>query len=104
MKKCQNCKVPLDGTLGKIANILFKIKPSSRDVNLCNKCEAKLPKKYRCQLCNRDIDEDVALEHIKAEEYIINLIKKDRPEWNKGEKTCEECIEYYRRLVKEAEI
>jgi hypothetical protein len=42
--------------------------------------------------------------HAKAEEYMINLIKKDHPEWNKGKKTCNACIDYYRELVKKAEI
>ncbi len=104
MRRCQNCKVPLEGLLGKIANTLFKVKPSAKDSNLCNKCESKVSKKYRCQICNRDIDESVALEHVKAEEYIINLIKKDHPEWDKDKAACKECIDYYRKLVKEAEI
>ena len=105
MKRCESCKVPLEGRIAKIADILFKVKPSPKNPNLCNKCEAKASnKKYRCQLCNRDIDESVALEHIKAEEYIINLIRKDRPQWHKDKKTCKECVDYYRRLVNEAEI
>jgi len=60
--------------------------------------------KYRCQICDRDIDEDAALMHVKTEEYLIELIKKEHPDWAKDKKTCHQCLDYYRRLVKEAEI
>ncbi|MBM3250255.1 MAG: hypothetical protein FJZ09_05355 [Candidatus Omnitrophica bacterium] len=60
--------------------------------------------KYRCQICDREIDEFVALAHIKAEEYLLDLILRDHPEWKEDEKTCRKCVEYYRRLVKETEI
>ena len=60
--------------------------------------------KYRCQLCERDIDDFVSIAHIKAEEYLLNLIQKDHPEWKKEGKTCKKCLEYYRRLVKDTEI
>ncbi|MFA5200573.1 MAG: hypothetical protein WC442_06730 [Candidatus Omnitrophota bacterium] len=60
--------------------------------------------KYRCQICGRDIDDYASLAHIKAEEYLLELIKKDHPEWAKDDKTCHKCIEYYRKLVKENEI
>ncbi|MDD4871787.1 MAG: hypothetical protein PHR77_14615 [Kiritimatiellae bacterium] len=61
-------------------------------------------KKYKCQVCNREIDEFVSLSHIKAEEYLLELIQRDHPEWSHEGKTCHKCIEYYRRLVKETEI
>ncbi|MFA5411643.1 MAG: hypothetical protein WC321_07325 [Candidatus Omnitrophota bacterium] len=60
--------------------------------------------KYRCQLCNRDIDDFVSISHIKTEEYLIDLIRRDHPEWKESKETCHKCIEYYRKLVKDAEI
>jgi hypothetical protein len=60
--------------------------------------------KYKCQICERDIDEYVSLNHIKAEEYLLDLILRDHPEWKENQKTCHKCIEYYRKLVKDAEI
>lgn len=60
--------------------------------------------KYHCQICDRDIDDYVSIAHIKAEEYLIELIRKDHPEWNNDSKVCKKCIEYYRKLVKETEI
>lgn len=117
MIRCRSCKVPLNGILGGIAARLFRISPSPQDPRLCNKCaqdvsdgktgaaDLRSPSgKYRCQVCDRDIDESAALVHIKTEEYLIELIKKDHPHWAKDKKTCKECLDYYRRLVKEAEI
>jgi len=60
--------------------------------------------KYKCQICDREIDDFASITHIKAEEYIIDLIRRDHPEWKEEEKTCHKCVEYYRKLVKEAEI
>lgn len=60
--------------------------------------------KYRCQICDRDIDEFASLAHIRAEEYLIDLIQRDHPEWKHDHNTCHECIEYYRKLVKENEV
>jgi hypothetical protein len=60
--------------------------------------------KYKCPICEREIDDFAGLAHAKAEEYIIELIKKDHPDWAKGDRACKKCIEYYRKLVKENEI
>ncbi|MCU0665890.1 MAG: hypothetical protein MUF05_02190 [Candidatus Omnitrophica bacterium] len=60
--------------------------------------------KYKCQICNREIDDYVSIAHIKAEEYILELIKKDHPKWKVDKGACQECIDYYRKLVKDAEI
>lgn len=60
--------------------------------------------KYRCQICDREIDDFASLAHIKAEEYIIDLIRRDHPEWKEDDKTCHKCAEYYRKLVRETEI
>ena len=60
--------------------------------------------KYQCQICNRDIDDFAGLAHVRAEEYLIELILRDHPEWKKDSKTCHKCLDYYRKLVKENEI
>ena len=61
-------------------------------------------KKYKCQVCQRMIREKHSLEHAKAEEYLINLIKKDHPKWSQKDSVPPECIEYYRKLIKQSEI
>lgn len=63
-----------------------------------------MPAKHKCQICEREIDDAVGLAHIKAEEYILELIRRDHPEWSKEKGTCSLCIEYYRELVKRTEI
>jgi len=60
--------------------------------------------KYRCRICDRDIDDFVSIAHIKTEEYLIELIMRDHPEWEKDNKICHQCVDYYRKLVKETEI
>ncbi|MDP1854302.1 MAG: hypothetical protein Q8L26_08920 [Candidatus Omnitrophota bacterium] len=68
------------------------------------KKKEKKNKLYKCQICGRNIDTKAALMHIKAEEYLIGLIKKDHPRWQNESDTCDGCITYYRKLVKDAEI
>lgn len=116
MLRCKICKIPLSGFLGKLSRAIFKIQASSRNPEVCNKCEdspgltvrtsksLEGGKTYQCQICQRMIKEEHSLEHIKAEEYLIELIKKDHKQWQHKGPTCRECIEYYRRLVKETEI
>ncbi len=61
-------------------------------------------KKYKCQICGRMIHEAHSLEHAKAEEYLLDLIKKDHPKWSQKDLTCAGCVEYYRKLINQAEI
>lgn len=109
MRRCVKCNAPLEGILGKITKKIFKVTALSSNPEVCSKCEEikiapTTPGKYICQICDREIDERVALTHIKSEEYLINLIRKDHPDWDKDKKTCHNCVEYYRRLIKEGEI
>lgn len=61
-------------------------------------------KKYKCHICEKLIDESCAIEHAKTEEYLIKLIQKDHPQWKDKEPLCPECVEYYRRLMREGEL
>jgi len=104
MSKCKRCGVPLTGFLSRISGALFRIRPSKSDPEICNKCAPEAKKgKYVCNICNREIDEEVGLVHVKTEEYLLELIKRDHPEW-KDDKACHHCVEYYRELIKKAEI
>lgn len=38
--------------------------------------------KYKCQVCGREIDDYVSIAHIKAEEYLIDLIRRDHTTHN----------------------
>ena len=63
-----------------------------------------MTRKHKCQICGREIDDAVGLAHVKAEEYLIELIRRDHPQWNKDRGTCDLCLEYYRELIKRTEI
>lgn len=54
----------------------------------------------RCPRCGRDIRVPMLLAHAKAEEYLIELIKRDHPEWVQPDGTCRRCKLYYRVLAK----
>lgn len=60
--------------------------------------------KHKCQICAREIDDSVGLAHIRAEEYLMELIRRDHPEWQENKGTCDLCLEYYRELIKRTEI
>ncbi len=105
MRRCKKCKVPLEGRIAAVLKKVLKITASKDDPGLCNKCLP--PTKaggYVCPICGRAISEDHALIHVKAEEYLLSLIKKDHPEWKESDGTCPECIAYYRKLIREANI
>ncbi|MCF7893634.1 MAG: hypothetical protein K9L84_01030 [Candidatus Omnitrophica bacterium] len=120
MKRCKVCGKALSGLRGKMRKIFFNQYPSDKDQDICNKCVGniapdqsnkridKLPtsedEKYQCPVCKRMIHQSHALEHIKTEEYLMKLISKDHPRWGKEEPICKECIDYYRKLVDDAEI
>ena len=105
MKRCKQCKVPLEGGLAKIVKTFLRVSASKAEPDLCNRCSPKNKSKtYLCQICNRAIDEKVALSHVKAEEYILHLIKNDHPEWKEDKDTCPRCVNYYRELIKKAEL
>ena len=103
MLRCKKCNVPLKGVLSVIPKKLFGVKPSEKSSDLCNKCEPKNAV-YRCGICGREVDEAVALTHVKTEEYLLELIRRDHPQWSKDKEACQKCMDYYRRLVNEAEI
>lgn len=105
MKKCKKCGVPLSGLLGKVSGVIARVKSSEKFLGLCNKCEPKeKTSKYVCQICAREVSESDALVHVKAEEYLLELIRRDHPEWKEDKNTCPHCIEYYRALINKAKI
>jgi hypothetical protein len=47
-----------------------------------------------CPLCHKETD---TLYHI-AEQAVIDLIKRNHPEWVEPDGACKKCIEYYESL------
>ncbi len=102
----------LKGFVSRIRNFCFKGGPVDKESLAADKDSSDRVKssvesggkKYQCQLCGRMIHEEHSLEHIKAEEYLINLIRKDHAHWQHKQPTCQECVEYYRKLITETEV
>lgn len=89
------------GLFGNITKLLFGNRAKPQD---SFKVMPKKNGRYKCHICERMIDEQCALTHVKAEEYLISLIKKDHPQWKDKDSLCPECVDYYRKLVKDGEI
>ncbi len=103
MTKCTKCGVSLSGFLSRVPRLLFAVMPSEKDASLCNKCAEKHGR-YQCRICGRMIHEERSLEHVRAEEYLLGLIKKDHSHWGSRQPSEEECIQYYRELIRKTEI
>jgi hypothetical protein len=103
MKRCAHCGVPLEGRTSVWLGRILRVRKSSSHPDLCNRCEPGRKKgTYTCHLCQRKIQESIALTHVKAEEYLLGLIKKDHPEWGAGIQADEKCLSYYRDLIVKA--
>ncbi len=50
--------------------------------------------KNKCTLCSNEADD---LYHI-AEQYVLDLIKREHPEWIEKNGACRKCIEHYKAL------
>ena len=59
---------------------------------------------YHCPRCGRSIEESKLLPHVKAEEYLIELIKRDHPKWVQSDGKCPPCKAYYRSLVEQTGV
>jgi len=50
--------------------------------------------KKLCTCCNSETEDLYRI----GEEYLINQIKKEHPEWVEQDGACHKCIEYYQAL------
>ena len=53
-----------------------------------------------CPLCNEETDEL----HYLTEKYVLDMIKKDHPEWVETDGACKSCIDYYKALDDAVEL
>ncbi|NIS09698.1 MAG: hypothetical protein GWO07_13275 [Candidatus Dadabacteria bacterium] len=53
-----------------------------------------------CALCNEQTENIMDV----AENWLIDAIKKDHPEWVQGSGACPKCIEYYSSLDEEISV
>ena len=47
-----------------------------------------------CPLCHEEADEL----HYEFEKYVLDVIKKEHPEWVAPDGACMQCIDYYKSL------
>ena len=51
---------------------------------------------YTCPLCGSVVQEEFRTLHEDAEQWLINRIKRQHPEWVSADGACGRCIEAYR--------
>jgi len=51
---------------------------------------------YTCPLCGSVIQEEFRTLHEDAEQWLINRIKRQHPEWVSADGACSPCIEAYK--------
>ena len=51
---------------------------------------------YTCPLCESLVNEEFRTLHEDAEQWLINRIKRQHPEWVSSDGGCGRCIEEYR--------
>ncbi len=57
-----------------------------------------MEKKKRCPICKKEKEEEIVDVCNAGYEYIIDLIKKDHPDWLEKDGSCPNCIDYYKKL------
>ncbi len=53
-----------------------------------------------CPLCGASIDEVSAISHIELEEFVLEDIEMDNPDWVETDPICESCATYYGGAVR----
>ncbi|MEW5895566.1 MAG: hypothetical protein AB1650_07415 [Candidatus Omnitrophota bacterium] len=55
---------------------------------------------YHCPVCRMDFNSDFEdyIHHVESE--IVELIKRDHPEWSISDGTCPKCYKYYKKELR----
>ena len=51
-----------------------------------------------CPICGESLHPEVADLHALCEQWTIDQIKKDHPEWVEADGLCPKCLEFYMKL------
>ena len=54
--------------------------------------------KKQCPICQHTVEEDTIRICQEAQDWIIDAIRHQHPDWVKSDGTCSKCLDYYRRL------
>lgn len=55
--------------------------------------------KYRCPLCEREMERDLILYLDHTQQHILDQIKREHPEWVESDGVCKPCSDYYQRQL-----
>jgi hypothetical protein len=54
---------------------------------------------YICPTCNKRIQRDLKIIIDHTEEHIVEIIKKDHPDWAESNGVCKKCYQYYKEQI-----
>ena len=52
--------------------------------------------RYTCSVCGNQVHEELRTLHEDAEQWLINRIKRQHPEWVSADGACTPCIEAFK--------
>lgn len=55
---------------------------------------------YTCAVCWDKVDGDIVTFQNHTNDHIIELVKKDHPEWIEKDGICKKCFDYYESEIK----
>ena len=55
---------------------------------------------YRCPVCQKNVGVDLQSFVDHTEGHIVDIIKKDHPDWVRKDGVCKKCLEYYHKQMK----
>ncbi len=56
--------------------------------------------KYICPICGLEIERDLVKFLSHADEHVIEVVKRQHPEWVSGDGLCEKCLDHYKQSLK----
>jgi hypothetical protein len=57
--------------------------------------------KKDCPLCHKELEKEDFSYHSEIEEVLLDLIRKNHPQWVRQDGACPRCVEYYRAMFGE---
>ncbi|MBI4042166.1 MAG: zf-HC2 domain-containing protein [Deltaproteobacteria bacterium] len=92
---CENCARNL-GQFEKTLHFMKKMKKSSEvPPDLLNRLREIFDQYARCPICEKEVRYFEL--HRKAEEQLIEIIKRTHPDWAEHSGVCSQCLRYYRQ-------
>jgi hypothetical protein len=55
---------------------------------------------YRCNVCQKKFPGDMMVFREHIEVHIVDLVKKDFPQWVEKDGLCRKCVDYYHHQLK----